>query len=96
MYLCYLRTLKKISNSRFIKYESDLIIHAPLYLVQLWAWERFPNLQPKTSTVIYYGEPRVSRWHKVEELSSVDPRSEIDSAPKYLLWHPYIVDILKN
>ncbi|XP_059284022.1 serine/threonine-protein phosphatase 7 long form homolog [Lycium ferocissimum] len=81
---------------RCIEDESDLILRAPLHFVQLWAWERFPNLQPKSSIVINSGEPRVARWHKVKKLNCVDPRSEIDSASECFLWRPYAIDTVKN
>ncbi|KAM3396246.1 hypothetical protein P3S68_005252 [Capsicum galapagoense] len=61
------------SNSRCVEDESELILRSPLHFVQLWAWERFPGLQPKPG-VIYCGEPRVARWHKVKKLERVDPR----------------------
>ncbi|XP_060217132.1 uncharacterized protein LOC132644558 [Lycium barbarum] len=83
------------SNSRCMEDESDLMLRAPLHFVQLWAWERFPYLQPKPS-VIYCGEPRVARWHKVKKLNCVDPRSEIDSAAECFLWRPYAIDTVKN
>ncbi|KAF3642739.1 hypothetical protein FXO37_22356 [Capsicum annuum] len=90
------KNAEKSSYSRCVEDDSDLILRAPLHFVQLWAWERFTSLQPKPSTVIYTGEPRVARWHKVKKLNCVDPRSEIDSASEHFLWRPYAVDIVKN
>ncbi|KAM3302425.1 hypothetical protein P3S67_016927 [Capsicum chacoense] len=90
------KNAEKSSYSRCVEDDSDLILRAPLHFVQLWAWERFTSLQPKPSTVIDAGEPRVARWHKVKKLNCVDPRSEIDSAAEHFLWRPYAVDIVKN
>ncbi|KAM3302492.1 hypothetical protein P3S67_016994 [Capsicum chacoense] len=89
------KNAEKGNNSRCIENDSDLILRAPLHFVQLWAWERFTNLQPKPN-VVYSGEPRVAKWHKVQKIKSVDPRSEIDSASERFLWRPYAVDIVKN
>ncbi|KAM3396243.1 hypothetical protein P3S68_005249 [Capsicum galapagoense] len=89
------KNAEKGNNSRCIENDSDLILRAPLHFVQLWAWERFTNLQPKPN-VVYSGEPRVARWHKVQKIKNVDPRSEIDSASERFLWRPYAVDIVKN
>ncbi|KAM3395569.1 hypothetical protein P3S68_004575 [Capsicum galapagoense] len=83
------------SNSRCIQDESELILRAPLHFVQPWAWERFSSLQPKPS-VIYCGEPRVARWHRVKKIEHVNPRSEIDSAAECFLWRPYANDTVKN
>ncbi|KAK4369285.1 hypothetical protein RND71_013077 [Anisodus tanguticus] len=83
------------STSRCIEDESNPIIRAPFHFVQLWAWERFANLQPKPS-LIYRGEPRVARWHKVKKLNGVDPRSVIDSAAGIFLWRPYAIATVKN
>ncbi|XP_018623190.1 uncharacterized protein [Nicotiana tomentosiformis] len=83
------------SSSRCVEDESDLILRAPLHFVQLWAWERFPNLLLKPS-VIYSGEPRVVRWHKVKKLNCVDPRRAVDSAVELFLWRPYAIDTVKN
>ncbi|KAM3302494.1 hypothetical protein P3S67_016996 [Capsicum chacoense] len=83
------------SNSRCVEDESELILRSPLHSVQLWAWERSPGLQPKPG-VIYCGEPRVARWHKVKKLERVDPRCEIDSAAEWFLWRPYAIDTVKN
>nr|XP_016451371.1 PREDICTED: uncharacterized protein LOC107776071 [Nicotiana tabacum] len=83
------------SNYRCIEDTSDLILRAPLHIVQLWAWERFPSLLLKPS-VINFGEPRVARWHKVKKARCVDPRSAIDSAAELFLWRPYAIDTVKN
>ncbi|KAH0744391.1 hypothetical protein KY290_032384 [Solanum tuberosum] len=85
-----------LSDSRCIEDELNPNLRAPFQFVQLWAWERFTNLQPKPSSIIYTGEPRVARWHKVKKLNHVDPRSGIDSAAECFLWRPYAVDIVKN
>ncbi|XP_019267194.1 PREDICTED: uncharacterized protein LOC109244542 [Nicotiana attenuata] len=78
------------SSSRCVEDESDLILRAPLHVVQLWAWERFPNLLRKPG-VIYSGEPRVVRWHEVK-----DPRRAIDSTAELFLWRPYAIGTVKN
>ncbi|KAH0642055.1 hypothetical protein KY290_033659 [Solanum tuberosum] len=84
------------SDSRFIEDVLNPNLRAPFQFVQPWAWERFTNLQPKPSSIIYTGEPRVARWHKVKKLNHVNPRSGIDSAAECFLWCPYVVDIVKN
>ncbi|KAK4714884.1 hypothetical protein R3W88_020791 [Solanum pinnatisectum] len=52
-----------------------------------------PNLRAPFSFIIYIGEPRVARWHKVKKLNHVDPSSGIDYAAECFLWRPYAVDI---
>ncbi|KAJ8532584.1 hypothetical protein K7X08_012507 [Anisodus acutangulus] len=65
------------SNSRWIEDESNPIIRAPLHFVQLWAWERFPNLQPKAS-IVNSGEPRVARWQK-NSITHIEYQCNLDS-----------------
>ncbi|XP_010324318.1 uncharacterized protein [Solanum lycopersicum] len=84
------------SDSRCIEDELNPNLRAPFQFIQLWAWERFTNLQPKPSSIIYTGEPRVARWHKAKKLNHVDHRSGIDSAAECFLWRPYAIDIVKN
>jgi hypothetical protein len=64
------------------------VLRSPLQLVQLWAWERFPSLQPKRNLVIC-GEPAFARWHKVESVKIDNVRLTLDSAGNGFLWRPY-------
>ncbi|XVF03913.1 hypothetical protein REPUB_Repub05bG0034600 [Reevesia pubescens] len=39
----------------------EITLCSPMQLVQLWAWERFPALQPKPN-VIHNFDPRSAKW----------------------------------
>ncbi|KAM1041368.1 hypothetical protein ACFX13_031293 [Malus domestica] len=45
---------------------SDLAIRSPFQLVQVWAWERSSDLRPENPNHLNNGEPRMSRWDKVD------------------------------
>ncbi|KAL2453224.1 Aminotransferase-like [Abeliophyllum distichum] len=64
---------------------------APLELVQIWVWERFPNLQP-TPRSINPGEPRLFRWHQVKKNVIGDVLSIVDSdeSKNQFCWRPYV------
>ena len=64
------------------------VLRSPLQLVQLWAWERFPSLQPKRNLVIC-GEPAFARWNKVKSVKIDNVRLALDSAGNGFLWRPY-------
>ncbi|KAL5711637.1 hypothetical protein ACHQM5_013902 [Ranunculus cassubicifolius] len=68
--------------------ELPLSIWAPFQMLQLWAWERFPCLQP-TPNILIYGETRAARWHEVRSISKFDSvRSDVNSQDEFL-WRPY-------
>ncbi|KAK2984842.1 hypothetical protein RJ640_004667 [Escallonia rubra] len=58
-----------------------VIVHcAPIQLLKLWAWERFPALQP-TAKIMNFEEPRSARWHDLKnQLAVEDVRAAVDSA----------------
>ncbi|RLN17265.1 uncharacterized protein C2845_PM02G08860 [Panicum miliaceum] len=68
-------------------------VFAPMRILQLWVWERFPELRPemaKSPAPDINGVPRVARWH--------DARSVLDTrwyvygvlmSPKEFEWRPY-------
>jgi hypothetical protein len=64
------------------------VLRSPLQLVQLWAWERFPSLQPKRNLVIC-SEPAFARWNKVKSVKIDNVRLALDSAGNGFLWRPY-------
>ncbi|KAJ8443744.1 hypothetical protein Cgig2_029649 [Carnegiea gigantea] len=61
---------------------------APLQLLQMWIWERFPKLSP-VPNVVLDGQPRSARWNKVKILRKNDVGLVIDSAKERFKWRPY-------
>ncbi|XP_021892952.1 uncharacterized protein LOC110810941 [Carica papaya] len=61
---------------------------SPLQLVQLWAWERFQELQPKPNE-IRDGDPRAARWDKVRCLKRRKVQMDLDFAGDSFHWRPY-------
>ncbi|KAK1358492.1 hypothetical protein POM88_051748 [Heracleum sosnowskyi] len=57
-------------------------------LVQMWAWERFPELRP-TPSVVEKGEPRSARWNGATILNVEDMREVLDSGKESFVWRPY-------
>ena len=68
--------------------ESRLELSSPFQLVQLWAWERFPILQPRPD-VLNLGDPRSARWDKATISKVENVRLALDSAAESFLWRPY-------
>ncbi|KAK7305078.1 hypothetical protein VNO77_42977 [Canavalia gladiata] len=77
----------------FTKYlnvcELEVTLRSPFYLVQIWVWERFKNLQPQPN-LINNGDPILFRWHRVKALTIENVRVELDSAMEDFLWRPYV------
>ncbi|XVF70592.1 hypothetical protein PTKIN_Ptkin11bG0174900 [Pterospermum kingtungense] len=61
---------------------------SPMQLVQLWAWERFPALQPKPKAIEYH-DPRSARWSNVKILKVDNVRMVLDSSGETFEWRPY-------
>ncbi|XP_045822351.1 protein MAIN-LIKE 2-like [Trifolium pratense] len=67
----------------------DVTLRSPFYLVQIWVWERFKNLQPQPM-LIEHGEPLMLKWHKVDDWKVDNVRLALDSAMDDFLWRPYV------
>ncbi|KAL1819366.1 hypothetical protein DCAR_0415621 [Daucus carota subsp. sativus] len=63
---------------------------SPIQFVQVWAWERFPPLQPRRK-VIPIGHPRSARWHGVNRSKRENIRWILDGAGDSFLWRPYAI-----
>uniref|UniRef100_A0ACD5XY85 Uncharacterized protein n=1 Tax=Avena sativa TaxID=4498 RepID=A0ACD5XY85_AVESA len=65
---------------------------APLHILQLWVWERFPELRPEiesTSRRDDPGAPRAAQWHNVKK--PLHPRyiHSVFMSPEEFDWRPY-------
>lgn len=69
--------------------ELEVTLQSPFYLVQIWVWERFKNLQPEPN-LINNGDPILARWHKVKALKIDNVRLAFNLAMEYFLWRPYV------
>ncbi|KAK7387063.1 hypothetical protein VNO78_27553 [Psophocarpus tetragonolobus] len=68
----------------------EVILWAPFQLVQVWALERFPALQPHPH-VIEKGQLLVAKWHKLKMLKHDNLTLILDSfrAGNDFIWRPY-------
>ena len=91
-----LRLLKKkilaLSNLESFEDDNDdqkleLTIWSPFHIVQVWAWERFPKLQPKPN-VTDFEVPRLARWHNVNSSTVRNVSLALDSEGSFQ-WRPY-------
>ncbi|XP_045822344.1 uncharacterized protein LOC123915247 [Trifolium pratense] len=71
------------------RYPLEVTLPSPFYLVQIWVWERFKNLQPQPM-LINHGDPLLFRWHEVRALKIDDVKLTLDSAMDDFLWRPYV------
>ncbi|KAK2387308.1 serine/threonine-protein phosphatase 7 long form protein [Trifolium repens] len=71
------------------RFSMEVTLNAPFYLVQIWVWERFKNLQPQPM-LINHGDPLLFRWHKVQTLKFENVKLALDSAIDDFLWRPYV------
>ncbi|PNY11397.1 serine/threonine-protein phosphatase, partial [Trifolium pratense] len=73
------------------RFPVEITLQSPFYLVQIWVWERFKNLQPKPQTMLTnHGDPLLFRWHKVKALKIDNVKLALDSASDDFLWRPYV------
>ncbi|XP_045822339.1 uncharacterized protein LOC123915241 [Trifolium pratense] len=75
-----------VSGDRF---PLEITLPSPFYLVQIWVWERFKNLQPQPM-LINHGDPLLFRWDKVKALKIDNVKLTLDSASDDFLWRPYV------
>jgi len=71
------------------RYPLQVTLQSPFYLVQIWVWERFKNLQPQPM-LLNHRDPFLFRWHKVKPLIVDNVRMTLDSAMDDFLWRPYV------
>ncbi|XP_062190501.1 uncharacterized protein LOC133893490 isoform X2 [Phragmites australis] len=75
----------------------SLSLYAPLYILQLWMWERFPSLSPaRNNPAVSNGEPMAARWHDLS--SKVNPtliREALSSGDNFV-WQPYATSVMKH
>ncbi|XP_016721113.1 uncharacterized protein [Gossypium hirsutum] len=66
----------------------EVTLCSQLTLVQVWVWERFPDLRPKPN-LIENGDPRLALWHDLK-CKVQDVRSVLDKSKERFDWRPYV------
>ncbi|GAV68625.1 PMD domain-containing protein [Cephalotus follicularis] len=96
-----LRLLKEliVASTEFDSCENDdyvleVTLWSPFYLVQLWAWERLQDLQPRPN-LINFGDGRGARWNRVKSVNVKNVRVALNSAGESFHWRPYAT-VIKN
>ncbi|XP_010479545.1 PREDICTED: uncharacterized protein LOC104758383 [Camelina sativa] len=90
--LSILKTHIRVYSKSLIKVQIDLT--ALFKLVQVWAWERFRELQPKPFALLR-GEPRLARWSNLKQRTTNARRILNHSKMDSFEWRPY-TKTLKN
>lgn len=81
-------TILKAAVAKPVRKRAAVAVSAPLALVQVWAWERFPALRPSPRW-IGANEPRIARWSGFKHGSCRDWRPALDSGGEGFQWRPY-------
>ncbi|RLN18846.1 hypothetical protein C2845_PM02G08830 [Panicum miliaceum] len=80
------------------KRSRPIVAWAPLHILQLWVWERFPELHPETASTPTPAAPddrdvprAVRRWHGAQARMVLDPRyvHAVLMSPARFEWAPY-------
>jgi hypothetical protein len=74
------------------KNEPPFGVSAPFQILQLWVWERFPQLRPKmvsSRAPDASGMPRVARWHNVHNVLDTRYVYRVLMSPRKFEWQPY-------
>ncbi|XP_038692054.1 uncharacterized protein LOC119990232 [Tripterygium wilfordii] len=77
-----------MGNSENVDYADAVTLRASFQLVQIWAWERFLQLQPRNPNAIKDGESRLARWQNLK-FKVENVRLVLDSAREAFDWRPY-------
>ncbi|XP_039832843.1 uncharacterized protein LOC120693463 [Panicum virgatum] len=67
-------------------------VSAPMRILQLWVWERFPELRSKmekSPAPDVNGVPRVARWHDARSVLDTRYVFGVLMSPKEFEWRPY-------
>jgi hypothetical protein len=66
---------------------------APLHILQLWVWERFPELRPETKSTSRRDDPaappRATHWHNVKRALHPSYIHSVFMSPDEFDWRPY-------
>ncbi|KAH7859680.1 hypothetical protein Vadar_004170 [Vaccinium darrowii] len=83
------RDLRVLKNAIFSgkKQEVGLNLWAPMQMVQIWAWERYPSLRPQPNS-LKPGEPRMARWGTMKKKNIENVGLAINSGRDFQ-WCPY-------
>ncbi|XP_012827397.1 PREDICTED: uncharacterized protein LOC105948714 [Erythranthe guttata] len=73
-----------------------VMISAPLALIQVWIWERFPSLRSTNPITIKQSQPRLARWDNSKKSSNRNSLPTIDSAREEFKWRPYSTRTMHN
>ncbi|XP_037438447.1 uncharacterized protein LOC119306286 [Triticum dicoccoides] len=71
------------------------VASAPLHILQLWVWERFPELRPEAeipSTASHGddpGVPRAAKWHNIRNPLDHGYIHAVLMSPEEFQWRPY-------
>ncbi|XP_058220043.1 uncharacterized protein LOC131330468 [Rhododendron vialii] len=87
------RDLRRLKNAIVLskrKRKVGLSLWAPLQMVQIWAWERFPTLRPQPNP-LKPGEPRMARWNKMKKKNIENVGMALNSARECFQWRPYAI-----
>ncbi|ONM42183.1 Plant mobile domain protein family [Zea mays] len=69
---------------------SSLSVYSPLYILQLWMWERFPALRPAKVNPLVDGDPLAARWHDLSrKLNPAQIREALSTGCNFV-WQPYV------
>ncbi|GLT59409.1 hypothetical protein SLA2020_322290 [Shorea laevis] len=89
------RDLGLLKSRLFGSSEKLLALYAPFQLLQLWIWERFPELRPIPNP-ISMDEPRLARWHGLRTENVGDVGVALDLAAECKNWDFPKFMVMKN
>ncbi|KAH7861313.1 hypothetical protein Vadar_024481 [Vaccinium darrowii] len=86
------RDLRLLKNAIFSKKKGNagLNLWAPMQIVQIWAWERFPTLTPQPN-LLKPGEPRMAKWNKLKKKNIENVGLALSSSGEHFQWRPYAI-----